>query len=147
MQVVLYDVMLDQEYVPPPPPPPTKKFCMITEYSWCTLTWYVHICMWWNNNCLTQFCLLLHAAVFCDQKLVRQCAELLIEAIAKFPDKSSVVCWCSFALLQLASSGCGGVVSHVISGSQLPAYCQNPPSCISDRAQGYLKQLLDVQMT
>ena len=85
--------------------------------------------------------------MFCDQKLVGRCAELLTEAIAEFPENSSVVCWCSFALLQLASSGCGGVVSHVIRGSQLPAYCQDPPTCISGKAEGYLKQLLELQMT
>ena len=80
-------------------------------------------------------------AIFSEHKLAGRCAELLAEAIATFPENSPVVSWCSYALLQLDSGSCGGVVSGVMRGSQLSSYCQNPPVSLSKKARGYLKQL------
>ena len=62
--------------------------------------------------------------------------------MAAFPEDVGVVTWCSYALLQLSSIGeSGGVVSHVIRVSQLPVYCQAPPTSLSEKARGYLKEL------
>ena len=83
------------------------------------------------------------SAIFsADPKLASHTADLLSEALTHFPEDSSIVSWCSYALLHLCSSGCGGVVSDTLRDrQQLLSYCQSPPVCLTDKARGYLMQL------
>ena len=90
----------------------------------------------------TLYLLSLSAIFSSDLKLASQAADLLCEAIARFPENSNVITSSSYALLRLSSSGCGGVVNDVIKGSQqLLSYCRSPPICLTDKAREYLRQL------